>query len=65
MEEINALRSLLVETQRNISQLDNRFSSSGYSLSMSASRLANSINIVQENISQLDVDRFLFLEHSL
>ena len=65
MEEINALRSLLVETQRNISQLDNRFSSSGYLLSMSASRLANSINIVQENISQLDVDRFLSLEHSL
>ena len=63
MEEISALRSL-VETQRNVSQLDNRYSSSGYSLSISACRLVNSINSVQQNISQLD-DQFLPLGHSL
>ena len=64
IEEISALKSLLVETQRNISQLDDRLSSSGHSLLMSVSRLSNSADKTQRNISQLD-DRLSSSGHSL
>ena len=57
MEEISALKSLLsqlnLETQRNISQLEDKLSSSGYFLSVSASRLSTSAYSASSSISRL------------
>ena len=62
MEEISALKSLLsqmsLETKRNISQLDNRLSSSVYSLSSSASRLSTSA-YVASSINRLSTSVYI------
>ena len=57
LEEMSALKRLVsqlnIETQQNISQLDDRLSSSGYSLSMSANSLSTSAYLASSSISQL------------
>ena len=63
MEEISALKSLLsqmsLETKRNISQLDNRLSSSVYSLSSSASRLSTSAYVASSSINRLSTSVYI------
>ena len=55
MEEISAVKSLLsqlnLETERNISELDDKISSSGYSLSVSVSRLSTSAHSASLSIN--------------
>ena len=57
MEEISALKSLLsqlnLETQQNISQLNDKLSFSGYALSVSASRLSTSAYSASSSIRRL------------
>lgn len=57
MEEISTLKSFInqlnLETQQNISQLDDKLSSSGYSFSISASRLSTSAFSASSSIRQL------------
>ena len=57
MEELSALRNLLTqmnfEIQGNISQLDNRLSSSGSSLSRSVRRVSNSASSVNSRVNQI------------
>ena len=57
LEEMSTLKSLVrqlnINTQQNISQLDDRLSSSAYSFSMSASNLSTSAYLASSSISQL------------
>ena len=70
MEEVSALKSLLsqlsLETKRNISQMDNRLSSSVYSLSSSASRLSYySFSSLSSSVSRLSFSSRYYISPSV